>query len=112
MTSADPIHTYSGFFFGGGGSGGPETEYVANFSLMHVYSASLHYPILVKAIDLVCPQAILPMGVTLFPSGTLCATNIPSINHNDTIFYSEMSEKHDGETFMSLRFTVFLDILV
>ena len=50
----------------------------------HVYSASLHYPMPVRAIDPVNPQAIFPMGVTLFPSGTLCAANISSRRFNHT----------------------------
>ena len=33
----------------------------------------------IMAIDPVCPLAILPMRVTLFPYGMLCVTNIPSI---------------------------------
>ena len=45
-----------------GASCGPEAEYVANFLHGHVYSASLHYPMSIGAIDPVCPQAILPEG--------------------------------------------------
>ena len=52
-----------------GVSWGPETEYVANFLHRHIYSTSLRYPISIRAIDPVCPQAILPMRVTPFPSG-------------------------------------------
>ena len=44
----------------------------------------------IRAIGLVCPLAILPMRMTLFPSGMLCATNIPLINSNNTLFRSEM----------------------
>ena len=80
---------------------------MANFSHRHVYSASLHYPMSIMAIDPVCPQAILPMRVTLFPSGMLCVTNIPSINGNDTLFCSELNGKHAGESFRSLRLIVF-----
>ena len=79
---------------------------MANFSHGHVSSASLLYPISIRAIDLVCPQAILPMRVTLFPSGMLCVTNIPSRNYNDTLLYSELNKKHAGESFMSQRFIV------
>ena len=68
---------------------GPEIEYVANFSHIHAYSASFHYPMSARAIDPVCPQAVLPMRVTLFPFGMLWVTNIPSINCNDTSFSSE-----------------------
>ena len=46
---------------------------MANFSHRHVNSVSLHYPISIVAIDPVCPQAILPLRSTLYPSGTLCA---------------------------------------
>ena len=60
---------------------------VANFSHKHVYSASLHYPMSTRAIDPVRPQAILPMRVTLFPSGIPSVTNIPSINCNDTFLF-------------------------
>ena len=80
---------------------------MANFSHRHVYTDSLHYPMSVRAIDLVCPQAILPMRVTLFPSGMLCVTNIPSINCNDTSFSSELNREHAGESFKSLRSVVF-----
>ena len=58
-------------------------EYVANFLHGHVYSTSLQYLMPIRAIDPVYLQAILPMGVKLFPSGTLCAANIPSRNIND-----------------------------
>ena len=80
---------------------------MANFSHRHIYSASLHYSTSISAIDPVCPQAILPMRVTLFPSGMLCVTNISSINDNDTLFRSELSVEHDGEGFMSPVFVVF-----
>ena len=76
---------------------------MANFSHRHVYSASLHYPVSIKAIGLVCLQAILRMRVTLFPSGMLCFRNIPSINGNDILFGSELSGEHAGESFGSLR---------
>ena len=46
-------------------------SHVANFLHGHVYCASPHYPMSIRAIDPVCPQAILPPRVTLFPSGTL-----------------------------------------
>ena len=65
-----------------GVSWGLETEYVANFSPRHVYSGSLHNPMSIRAIDSVCPQAILAMGVALFTSGTPWVTNIPLINCN------------------------------
>ena len=80
---------------------------MANFSHRHVYSASLHHPMSIMAIDPVCPQAILPMRVTLFPSGMLCVTNIPSINDKDTSFCSELNGKHAAESFTSLRVIVF-----
>ena len=67
---------------------------MANFSRRHVYSASLHYPMSIRAIDQVCPQAILPMRVTLFLSGMLCVTNIPTINGNDTLLYIELNKKN------------------
>ena len=70
---------------------------MANFLHGHVYSASLH-----RAIDPVCPQAILPTGVTLFPSGTLCATNITSRNLNDMWDCTELNGKHAGERLMSI----------
>ena len=41
----------------------PETEHVASFSHRHVYSASLHHPKSIRAIDSVCPQAILATTV-------------------------------------------------
>ena len=59
------------------------------------------------AIDPICPQAISAMSVTLFPSEILCATNIPSINCNNTLFGLDLNEEHAGESFMSLRFVVF-----
>ena len=90
-----------------GVSSGPETEYVANFAHEHVYSASLLYPMSIIAIDPVCPPKVLPMRVTLFPSGMPCVTNIPSINGNATLFRSELSRKHAGERFKSVRFTLF-----
>ena len=73
----------------------------------HVYSASPHYPMHIRAIDPVYPQAILPMGVTLFPSGTLCATYIPSRDCNNTICCSALNGEHAGEDVMSLQFIVF-----
>ena len=80
---------------------------MANFSHRHVYSASLPYPMSIMATDPVCPQAILPMRLTLFPSGMLCGTNIPSISGNDTLYCSELHGEHAGESFMSLRLIVF-----
>ena len=80
---------------------------MANFSHGHVYSASLPYLMSIMAIDSVCPQAILPMRMTLFPSGMLCVTNIPSINGNDTLHCSEWHGEHDGECFRSLRLIIF-----
>ena len=74
-----------------GVSRGPETEYVANFHKKHVYIASLHYPMSITAIGPVYPQAILPMMVTLFPSGMLRVTNIQSINGNDALLCSEVN---------------------
>ena len=80
---------------------------MAIFSLLHVYSAFLHYPMSMMTIDPVCPQASLPMMVTLFPSGMLCVTNIPSIKGNDTSFCLELNGRHDSKRFMSLRLIVF-----
>ena len=74
------------------------------FSHRHVYSACLHYPISIRAIDPVCLQAVFPVRVTLLPSGMLCVTNIPSINCNDTLLCSELNGKHAGEGCLSLRF--------
>ena len=51
----------------------------------------------------VCPQAILPIGVTLFTSGMLCVINIPS----RTLFCSKLNREHAGESFISLRCIVF-----
>ena len=80
---------------------------MANFSHRHVYSASLHHPMSIRTIDPVCPRAILPMRVTLFPSGMLRVINIPSINGNDTLFGSQLNGEHAGESFISPRFIVF-----
>ena len=80
---------------------------MAYFSHRHLYSASLHYPMSISAIDPVCPQAILPMTVTLFPSGMPCVTNILSINGNDTFFCSELNGKDAGERLRSLQLIVF-----
>ena len=81
-----PHNTNSGWFGGLGLFWGPETEHVINFSNGHVHCASLRYPISIRAIDSLCAQAILPMMVTLFLSGMLCVSNIPSRNCNDTLF--------------------------
>ena len=80
---------------------------MAIFSHKQVYSASLLHPMSIMGIDLVLPQKTLPMRVTLFPSGMLCATNIGSINGNDTLFYSEFNGEHAGERFRSLGLIVF-----
>ena len=63
----------------------------------------------IRAIDAVCPQAILPMKVTLFPSVMLCVTmnNIPLINGNDTSYCLELNGENAGESSMSLRLIVF-----
>ena len=82
---------------------------MANFWHGNVYSTSLHYPMSIRAIDPVCPQVILPMRVTLFPSGTLCVTNIPSRNRADTLYCSELNGEHAGESGMSLR-SIFFEI--
>ena len=79
---------------------------MASFSLRHVFSASLHYPMSIMAFDSLCPRVILPMRLTLFPSGVLCVTNIPSNSGNDTFYCSELSEEHAGESFRSLRLIV------
>ena len=55
----------------------------------------------------VCPQAILPMRVRVFPSGMLGVTNIPSINVSDTFFCLEFSRECAGESIMSLRIIFF-----
>ena len=77
---------------------------MAVFLHRHVffYRASLQYPMSVMVIDPVCPQAISPMRVALFPSGMSCVTNIPSISCNDTLFGSEFNGKHAYECFMQL----------
>ena len=80
---------------------------MAIFSRRYVYSASLHQQISVRAIDPVHPQAIFPMRVTLFLSGMLCVTNIPSVNCNDTSFSSELNGENAGESSKSLRFIIF-----
>ena len=85
----------------------PETEYVANFSHRHVYSVSLHYLMSIRATDSVCSQAISAMSVTQLNSGTLCVTNIPSINCKNTLFCSELNGEDDGEGFRWLRFIIF-----
>ena len=71
---------------------------MANFPHRHAYSASLHHPMSIRAIDPVCPQAILAMSVTPFSSGMLYATNILSINCNNTLFRSELNAEHAGES--------------
>ena len=76
---------------------GSETEYVADFSHIHVYSASSHYPMSIVAIDPVCSQAILPMRVTLFPSVTLCVTNIPSISYRNTLPSPVHADFHNAD---------------
>ena len=88
-------------------SGGPGSQCVTYFSHSHVYNACLHYPMPIRAIDSVCPQAILSMSVTLFTSGTLCVTNIPSINCNYTLCCSELNGENAGEGFRSLQLIVF-----
>ena len=72
---------------------------MANFSHRRVYSDSLHYPMSIMAIDPVCSQTILPIWVTLFPSGMICVTNILSINGNNTLFCSVLKGKHAGARF-------------
>ena len=79
---------------------------MTNFSHIYVYSASLDYPMSIRAIGSVCSQAIFPMRRTLFPSGVLCVTNVPSIN-GDALFCLELNGEHASEGFMSLRFKVF-----
>ena len=78
-----------------------QSEYVANFSHRHVYSASLSEPMSIRAIDQVCPQAILPMSVTLFPFGMLCVTNISSISCNALHFVPNWT----GNTLVSVLCT-------
>ena len=79
---------------------------MANFSHRHVYSASLYYPTSIKVIYVVCSQTILAMSVTLFTSGTLCVTNIPTINCNNTLCFLELNGEHAGKCFRSLQFIV------
>ena len=79
---------------------------MANFLHKHVYSASLHYPMSIMSTDPVCPQVILSMRMTLFTSGMLCVTNIPSTNCNDTIFCSELNGEDAGESLRSLHLLV------
>ena len=43
----------------------------------------------IRTIGPVSPQAILPMTVTLFPSGIICVTNIPSTNCSNCLFRIE-----------------------
>ena len=81
---------------------------MGNFSHRHVYIVCFYYPMSIMAIDPVLPQAILPIMVTLFPFGMVSVTNIPSINVNDTSFYSELNGEHAGENSMSLRLMVFV----
>ena len=88
-----------------GFSWGPETEYVATFLHEHVCSASLHYPMLIRAIDPVCPKAILPIKVML--CRMLYVTNIPLRNCNDTLFCSELNGNHADDSFVRLRFISF-----
>ena len=80
---------------------------MAIFSLGHVNSASLNYLISIKAIDLVCPQAILAMSVTLFPFGMSCVTKILSINRSYTLFCSKLCVKYVGESFMPVGVLIF-----
>ena len=80
---------------------------MANFLHRHIYGASSHYLMSILAIDPVCPQTILRMRVTLFPSGMLCVINIPSINGNDTLFYSELSENTLVKVLGRLRLILF-----
>ena len=79
---------------------------MANVLHRHVSSASLYYPMSIRAIGSVCPEAILAMSVTLFTSGTLCATNIPLINCNNALSFSELNGEHASEGFRSLRLIV------
>ena len=60
-----------------------------------------------RVIDPFCPQAILPMKVTLFSSEMLSVTNIPSINCNDTSFCLELNGGNAGQSFMSLQIILF-----
>ena len=76
---------------------------MVNFLHGHVYSASLHNPISIRAIDPVCPQATLPMMVTRYPSGTLCVTYISSRNCNDTLYCLDLNVGHAGGNRISLR---------
>ena len=90
-----------------GASWGPELEYEANFLHRHNSSASWHYPMSIRAIGSVSPQAILTMSVTLFTSGTLCAINISLIICNNALYCSQLNGEHAGKGFRSLRFIVF-----
>ena len=79
---------------------------MTNLSNIHIYGASLQYPMSVRIIDPICPQTILSMRVMLFRSVILCVTNIPSINCNNTLFCSDLNGKHASENLMSLLFIV------
>ena len=81
---------------------------MVSFSHRHVYSAFLQYPMSIRAIESICPQAILLMSVTLFSSGMLGVTKITSINVNDTMFCLEFNGECAGESIMSLRFIFLL----
>ena len=84
-------------------SWGPESECVAIFSHTHVYNTFIKYPMSIRAIDPVCPQAILLMRVTLFLSGVLCVTNIPSINCNDTFLFRIERETRWRMLYVAIR---------
>ena len=72
-----------------------------------MFIVSLHYPMWIRAIDPVCPQAILPMKATLLPFGMLCVTIIPAINCSNTLLCLELSGKDAGKRFMPLWFKLF-----
>ena len=78
---------------------------MVNFPHGHAYSASLYYPMSLKDFDPVCPQAILAMSVALFPSGTLCVTNIPSIICSNIVFCSELNGELAGESYVATMYS-------
>ena len=88
-------------------SWGSETEYVAIFSHRHLYSASLHYLMSIRAVDSVCPQAILVMIGRCSLPGQCASQNITSINCSSTLCCLELNWEHAGEGFRSLRFMFF-----
>ena len=92
---------------GGGGSWGPETEYVAHFSHRAVYKASL--PLRCHSGSLVqfALAQFFPVMATLFPSGMPYITDIQSRYWNSSSFCSELNREHADKDFISIRLIVF-----